>query len=116
MKSSKIEKSYPELKGLPFDKQNKILESAIKEIKNDGKSLFWGSRLILSGTLIGVICAAILFFASNGNEGIPIIGAIVIVMVFIQMVQNHNRRILKPKVIELLQKDKFNPEINPTGR
>ena len=116
MQNKNIAKSYPELMNYAPDKQHEIFERALKEIEKDGKSLFWGTRLILTGALIGVICAAILFLASKGNNLFTLIAAIVIVMVFILLVQNRNRSVIQPKVSEIIQKDKFNTEINPTGR
>jgi hypothetical protein len=103
MKLLKLEKSYPELKGLSSYEQNNILEKARLEVQKDGKSLFWGTRFVLLGVLIAVVCAAILYLISYGNDTIPLIGSIVIGMTYNQIVINRNIKLIRPKVKELVQ-------------
>lgn len=98
-----IGKVYPELKGLPPYEQNNILEKARHEVQKDGKSLFWGTRFVLLGVLIGVICGAITYLLSNGNDTMPLICSVTIVIAYIQMVTSRNIKMLRPKVKELVQ-------------
>jgi len=108
MNTSKIEKTYPELKGLPNDVQRRIFERAKHEIfTKEGKTLFWGYRLILGSILVAVIIYSILYFIfrSKGLLG-PLVGSIVGVFCA-WAVSNRNINLLRPKVRELAQNEKI---------
>lgn len=103
MWTKNLGKVYPELKGLSSYEQNNILEKVRHEVQKDGKSLFWGTRFVLLGVLIGVVSGAIIYLLSNGNETIPIIGVAAIIAGYIQMVTSRNIKTLRPKVKELVK-------------
>jgi hypothetical protein len=107
MWTKNLGKVYPELKGLPPYEQNKILERARHEFTQEGNKLFSGTRLVLLGAIIGGGSGAILYLISYGNDKIPLIGSLVIVMTYIQIVINRNIKLLQPKVKELVQNNKI---------
>jgi hypothetical protein len=103
MWTKNLGKVYPELEGLPPYEQNKILERARHEFTQEGNKLFWGTRFVLFGILIACVCGSILYLISYGNDTIPLIGSLVIVMTYIQIVINRNIKLIQPKVKELVQ-------------
>ncbi len=107
MKTSNLEKAYPELKDLPHDMQSKILERAENEINEEGKTLFWGTKLVLVGALIGTIIYSILYFIFKGDGQVPLIGSIIAVTFSIMVVNKRNIKLLHPKVRELVLKEKI---------
>ena len=107
MKTSKLEKTYPELKGLPYDVQSKILEKAEDEIKKEGKTLFWGIKLVLVSVLIAVIVYSVLYFTFGGYKKVAVLGSFIGVMILIVLVNNRNIKLFQPKVRGLVKKEKI---------
>jgi len=102
-------KIYPELKGMPPYEQSIILESGRREIKEEGKSFFWGAKLVIVTVLIVVIIFSALYFLFREllpRHVAPFIGVVIPFMVY-RFAQKYNIELLRPKVRELVQKIKI---------
>jgi|WetSurMetagenome_2_1015567.scaffolds.fasta_scaffold587784_2 hypothetical protein len=111
MKTTGLEKTYPELSGLSYELQKIILAKAKHEVSiSGGKSLVLGLKPILLGTLVAVIVIVFLMVIFGPGEAWdwagPMIGAI-LGITFTTAVNNYNIKILRPKVRELAMKEKL---------
>ncbi len=112
MKSSNLEKAYPELKGFPFDEQRKILEKAKDEIKK-GKTVFLGTKGNLACLIIFLIIAVILSFVLPSDDwggGMLsgwrlLISLALLALIGFKQANNRAIKVLRPKVRELVQKE-----------
>ncbi len=87
-----IGKIYPELKGMPPYEQSIILERARREIIEEGKSFFWGAKLVIVAVLIAAAIFSALYFIFGEllpRHVAPLIGIIFAFMVY-NFAQNYN--------------------------
>ncbi len=101
-------KIYPELKGMPPYEQNVILERARREIQEEGKSFFWGAKLVIIAVLIAAAVFSALYFIFGEllpRHVAPLIGIVFAFMVY-KLAQNYNIKLIRPKVSELVKKNK----------
>ncbi len=103
MNSSKIEKIYPELKGLSRDEQNNILRKAMNENFRVRKFLILGPRLYIG--CIGMTVLIHLILSSNFGP-YSWAGTLIFIIVIglcLSLISKRNQKYLKSKVRELAQ-------------
>jgi hypothetical protein len=101
-------KIYPELKGMPPYEQSIILERARREIIEEGKSFFWGAKLVIVVLVAAAVYSALYFIFGDllPRHVAPLIGIIFAFMVY-KFAQNYNIKLVRPKVTELVKKNKI---------
>jgi CBS domain containing-hemolysin-like protein len=109
MFTKNLGKIYPELEGLPPSEQSIILEKARREIEDEGKSFFWGVKLVIVAVLIAAIIFSALYLIFGEllpRHVAPLIGIVFAFMVY-NFAQNYNIKLVRPKVSELVKKNKI---------
>jgi len=104
LKTTKIEKIYPELNGLSFKEQHSILERAKQENVAEGNFVVWGPKLVLICLGITIIIHAILHYLFGPGSWVGTLTFVIVSGFCLLAVRKRNVKYLKTKVRELLQK------------
>jgi len=105
MFTKNLGKIYTELEGLRPSEQSIILERARREIKDEGKSFFWGVKLVIVAVLIAAAIYSALYFIFGEllpRHVVPFISVVSAFMVY-KFANNYNIKLVRPKVRELVQ-------------
>ncbi|MGC3980409.1 MAG: hypothetical protein QM808_04030 [Steroidobacteraceae bacterium] len=115
MKITGLEKTYPELSGLSYDVQNKILINAKHQVATSGgRQLILGLKPVVFSALVSAIISALLSLLFGPGKAWswagPMMGGTVGVNVALA-INKYNNKILRPKIRELAAKEKFKTKI-----
>ncbi len=114
MKSSKLEKAFPDLKGLHYDEQYRIFERVKNEITKERGKLFYGKIVNLVCIVLAIIIVVIYYLIMPSKNQFGTFN-IWLLLLFAFAVINSNRsankrdmKILGLKIREIIKNEKNN--------